>query len=124
MEVTPRQPPPAELSEIEAGIWLSVTNTKPADWFQADTTLLMIGYCKHGSTAMLLDRQIDGFDPGWLATDEGIDRFRKLTDMREKQTRAINALSRSMRLTQQSKYDLKVASTTAKKATSKKPWEG
>ena len=124
VEVTPRQIPPAELSELESGIWLSVVNTKPADWFQADTTQLMIAYCKHTSTAMTLDKQINEFDPAWLADNEGIDRYQKLINMREKQTRAIVTLSRTMRLTQQSRYDAQVAATTNKKTSTKKPWEG
>jgi hypothetical protein len=123
-EVVPRQPPPEVLTELETGIWLSVINTKPADWFQADTTQLMVAYCKHVSTAMLLDKQIAEFEPGWLSDDNGLDRYKQLTDMREKQTRAISALSRSMRLTQQSRYRASVAYVADRKETGrKKPWE-
>lgn len=124
VEVCPRLAPPAELSEYEASVWHSVVNTKPAEWFQADTRQLLIAYCKHCSTALVLDSQLDEFKPQWLADSDGLDRYRKLTDMREKQTRAINALSRSMRLTQQARYDTQKAAVADRKASGKKPWEG
>jgi hypothetical protein len=123
IEVTPRQPPPAELSELEVGIWLSITNTKPADWFQADTEQLLVAYCKHASVAMIIDKQLDEFEPSWLSKDEGLDRYRKLTDLREKQTRVISALSRAMRLTQQSKYGPRKAHSLDMKSGGHRPWE-
>lgn len=124
VELCPRIAPPAELSEFEAAVWVSVVNTKPAEWFQADTKQLLIAYCKHTSTAAILDDQLDAFKPEWLADTEGLDRYRKLTDMREKQTRALTALSRSMRLTQQARYDTQKAAVADRKASGKKPWEG
>lgn len=122
--VQQRMAPPGELSELEASVWNSVVNTKPADWFQDDTRQLLIAYCKHASTAMVLDQAIADFDVKWLADDEGMNRYKSLTDMREKQTRAINALSRSMRMTQQARYDTqKAAVANRKESGAKKPWQ-
>ena len=123
VEPIPRAAPPGELTDYEAAIWSSVVNTKPADWFQADTLPLLKSYCKHVSTAATIDQQIENFDPEWLTTDEGLNRFRILADMREKQSRALTALARSMRLTQQSKYCEKTANTAAKKVAKSRPWE-
>ena len=104
---------------------MSVVNTKPADWFQADTTQLLVAYCKHTTTAMVLDQQIDTYDPKWLVDNDGLERYRKLIGMRDIQTKAINALSRAMRLTQQARYDTQKAAVADRKArASKKPWEG
>ena len=113
---------PACLSEYEILSWNQIVDTKPAEWFTADSHQLLVGLCKHMATAAILDEQINNFDPEWLAEKEGIDRYKALTDMRVKQTNAIVSLSRSMRLTQQSKYDEKKAFTADKKAI-KKPWE-
>jgi len=41
----------------------------------------------------MLDQELAGFAPEWLKDDSGIERYRKLTDMREKQTRAITSLA-------------------------------
>ena len=114
--------PPPDLTEFQASIWARVVNTKPADWFTADTHDLLASYCRHVSTAAVLDQKVDEFRPEWLCDDEGMDRYRKLLDMREKQTRAITSLARSMRLTQQSKWQPVTADRKASKG-GKKPWE-
>ncbi len=119
----PRLPPPAELTEYEAHIWASVVNTKPADWFQADTLPLLLSYCKHVSHASTLDNEIRKFNPEWLRDDDGLRRYKLLTDMRERESRALTALARSMRLSHQSQYRAESAATAKKKA-EKRPWEG
>jgi len=122
----PRAAPPADLDEFEAHVWTAVVNTKPADWFQADTLPLLESYCRHVSHAKTIDREVAKFDPGWLSDDDGLKRYRMLMDMREKESRAITALARSMRLTQQAQYLAPTAGTVARNAKSsgKKPWEG
>ena len=117
--------PPADFTEFEASIWTQVVNTKPADWFGTDTHPLLIAYCKHVATAAVLDRKIAEFEPEWMDSDAGLARYDKLLSAREKQSRAIMALARSMRLTQQSQYDHKTANTANKKSGngSKTPWE-
>ena len=125
IELERRMPPPAELTDYQASIWQQVTATKPADWFQADTNQLLIAYCDHASRKAVLKQQLDTFDPEWLKDEPGMQRYSKLLDMEEKQTRTLSALSRSMRLTQQSRYDHKTAHTTdKKKPTGALPWQG
>jgi hypothetical protein len=116
-----RPEPPEGLTEEQAEVWRSIVATKPADWFERDTHKLLVSYCKHASIASALDREIDTFDPEWLRDKEGLDRYKSLTDMREKHTRALTALSRSMRLTHQSQYRAESAATKQRK--SAKPWE-
>ena len=120
----PRAAPPAELSEFEAHVWASVVNTKPADWFQADTLPLLLSYCKHVSHAATLDREIAEFDPQWLRDEDGLKRYKTLTDMRERESRAQTALARSMRLTQQAQYNAPTAATqNGKVKGGNKPWQ-
>lgn len=113
---------PCDLTEFQTAVWNRVVDTKPSDWFTADTHDLLASYCRHVSTAAVIDQKIDEFRPEWLADDEGMDRYRKLLDMREKQTRAISALARNMRLTQQSKWQPATAHRKSDKG-GKKPWE-
>ena len=121
----PRAAPPGDLSDYEAAIWSAVINTKPADWFQADTLPLLLSYCKHVSTAATIDRELAEFDPKWLRDDDGLKRYKTLTDMRERESRAQTALARSMRLTQQAQYNAPTAATSANKSKqSAKPWQG
>ena len=120
----PRLPPPAELSEFEAHCWTSVVNTKPADWFRADTLPILLSYCKHISCAYTLDKEIAEFDPAWLRDDDGLLRYKRLTDMRDRESRALTALARSMRLTQQSQIHHNTAASQSKKTkVGGKPWE-
>lgn len=123
VEPIPRAAPPADLSDYEAALWASVVATKPADWFQADTLPLLRSYCKHAATATLLDQELEKFDPKWLADDEGLKRFKSLTDMRDRESRALIALGRSMRLTQHAQYHTTAAATASRKAAKSKPWE-
>lgn len=120
----PRLPPPPELSEFEAHVWTATVNTKPADWFQADTLPLLLSYCKHVSQSYTIDAEIAQFDPAWLRDESGLKRYQVLTHMRERESRAMTALARSMRLTQQARWDHQKSNTLAKKAVTKRPWEG
>lgn len=122
----PRLPPPPELNEFEAHVWTATVNTKPSDWFQADTLPLLLSYCKHVSHSYTIDREIAAFEPEWLRTDDGLKRYKVLTDMRERESRALTALARSMRLTQQAQSHPVTAGRQAEKSkgASKRPWEG
>jgi hypothetical protein len=85
---------------------------------------MLAQYCRHKVQADLVAQQLERFDPAWLADEDGLKRYDKLSAMLERETRAINALLRSMRLTQQSVYNAKSAST-ASSSTGKgrKPWQ-
>lgn len=124
VEALPRHAPPESLRAVEAEIWLMVTNALPADWFGRDQLPLLLAYCKHSARAQLLDEQIDAFEPKWLKQDEGLRRYDKLLAMRERETRQITSLARSMRLTQQSRTHKDAAATAAasSKTPSDKPW--
>lgn len=119
-----RPEPPEELSAEQGEVWRSVAATKPADWFQPDTFPLLAAYCRHVASARVLAAAIDGFDPAWLGDADGLDRYKDLLAMRERETRAMTALARSMRLTQQSRYKAETAHTAHQNAGgAKKPWE-
>ena len=126
LELSPRLQPDPELNGYESKVWVSVVDTKPADWFQKDTAHLLKAYCKHCFQASIIDAQLSEFDPSWLADKDGMDRFEKLNRLRDLNTKQINALSRSMRLTQQSQYDAAKAkrhSDLTQPGKEKKPWE-
>lgn len=124
VEIKQRIKPPCDLSQFEASIWMQVVDDKPADWFGGDSVELLKSYCKHVAQANLIDQQLALFDSEWLADKEGLDRFEKLNRLRDLNTKQINALSRSMRLTQQAKYDAaKAARKGGPSPTEKKPWQ-
>jgi hypothetical protein len=100
-----RPMPPAELSHSEKETWNVVTKTKPADWFRKDTHPLLVAFCKHIEAARHIDRLLAGFRdqqqdedvdfPDWLACLD------KMLRARDRESRCLISLARSMRLSQQ-----------------------
>ncbi|WP_430316985.1 hypothetical protein [Pseudomonas sp. p1(2021b)] len=115
-----RLAPSADLTAAQKAVWVSVVNARPADWFGDEHVGLLAQYCRHKVQADLIAQQLEQFDPAWMVDDDGLKRFDKLGSMLERETRAMNALLRSMRLTQQSLVRADKAVTTSK---GKKPWQ-
>ena len=115
-----RLAPPGHMSPAEKGIWVSIVNSRPADWFQPEHEGMLTQYCRHRLNADSIFNQIQEMEQDWLKGDEGLDRYNKLSAMQERETRAMNALMRSMRLTQQSLYR---ADKAVKTQPGRKPWE-
>ena len=120
VEQIPRAAPPGQLSDFEASIWQQVVATKPADWFQADTHPLLVSYCKHVGQMAHVDRLVADCPP--VKDDEDLKRLDMLYKMRDRESRAISGLARSMRLTQQSRYTPQRSATVDSKVAKAKPW--
>jgi hypothetical protein len=98
--------------------------TKPADWFSADTYPLLASYCRHVQTLAHISRRIDAIEIDEASDGESARKYDELLKLREREVRTMNALARSMRLTQQSRYKSETAATAADRVgTGKKPWE-
>ena len=115
-----RLSPPADLTAAQKAVWVSLVNARPADWFGDEHAGMLAQYCRHKVQSDLIAQQLEHFDPAWLVDDEGLKRFDKLGAMLERETRAMNALLRSMRLTQQSLVRADKAVPVNK---GKKPWQ-
>ena len=119
-----RAEPPAELSEAEAAFWRSVVETKPPEWFLPDTHPLLIAYCRARSASEVIAQQIDAFEPAWMETPEGLDRYEKLTKIQCRHAMLLMTLATKMRLAQQSRYTETAANTAAKHGLAgTKPWQ-
>lgn len=114
---------------------MSVVNTRPADYFTADTLPLLRSYVRHCLQASKIDEELAKIsdqpflthvadDPGGTPVYVG-ELFDRLTKMRERESRAITALARSMRLTQQAQVHPKTAGTAQRKGGKPQAvWEG
>lgn len=116
---------PRGLTKFQKAEWEAIVGRMPADWFTRETHGLLVQYVRHAENANKLAGVLDRFPVADLATEDGAERFDKLTKMAEREGRAMSSLATRMRLTQQSRYNAKNASTGADKAGSaaKKPWE-
>ena len=114
-----RPEPPARLSAPERDIWREITAGKPADWFGADNLPLLEHYC----AAILASRQIA--ERLRATSTECLDDYERLISLATKVGGQLATLATKMRLTQQSRYNEKTASTAANRgaAAARKPWE-
>lgn len=99
VEVVPRADAPYELTDEEADIWRAVVNTMPADWFMPANHPNLVQYCRH----IVAARQVAQLIQQELKQKTlNVENFMEFLKRQKEETAAINALSRSMRLTQQS----------------------
>lgn len=115
-----RLAPPVTLTSPEKAVWVRVVNSRPADWFGDHNISDLVQYCRHTVQSDIVAQQIANFDPEWMGDEDGLKRYDKLLAMQERESRAINAAARSLRLTNQSliRADKAVGSSGKRK-----PWE-
>jgi hypothetical protein len=119
-----RPPPPDDLTKEQAELWTIVVNRMPSGWFTRETHELLINYCRRVTTARMLSGLIDTFQSEWLRDEEAVDRFDKLTKLRDREVRAVVMLARSMRLSPSSRYRNETAARAiGKQPAGPAPWE-
>jgi hypothetical protein len=112
-----RPPPPTELTPAQAETWKAIVARMSPDWFPRETHPALVALCRHIDTAGQLATVIDRFELAWLAEEGGVERLDRLLKLRDREHRAIVTLSRSLRLTNQSRYPADKASRLASKPT-------
>lgn len=100
-----RPPAPEHLSETEKVEWRALTGCMPADWFPRETHAALAALCRHTVRSRLLGAQICKAQDCCFGSEDALRFLDKLLAMLERETRAVAALSRSMRLTQQTRTD-------------------
>lgn len=119
-----RPKPPDELTEDQATEWRAVVERMPRDWFPRETQGLLVQYCRHVVRARTLAEQINTIDSAELKGQEGLARYDRLLRMAERESRAMTALGRAMRITQRSRVRAETAGTAAKgPGDGRKPWD-
>lgn len=112
-----RMDPPEYLSESQKQLWRDVVNTKPVDWFGADSAPLLVEYVRAVDMGNLLELQIAAAMAG-----DGTG-MKDLLKMRDTEARRAVTLATKMRLTQQSRYTEKSAATADRKTGLARPWQ-
>lgn len=107
-------PPPAGLTQAERGVWLTIVNGRPADYFGIEHGPLMVEYCRHVCRSHVIAGQLAAIDEDVLATPEGLVRYEKLTGMAAKVAQIIKVLATAMRLTHSAVYSTKAAALAEK----------
>jgi hypothetical protein len=104
----PSSPPP-ELSDAQTKVWLDVVGSFPGDWFTRAASPILTAYCRHVCRARLLELQIAQFEPEWTRADGGLERLDRLLAVAERETRAMTACARALRLTPQTQMHARTA---------------
>jgi hypothetical protein len=81
----------------------------PGDWLARGAYPVLIAYCRHVCRARLLEAQVARFEPEWLKVEGGVARLDKLLGMAERETRAMTACARALRLTPQTQMHPRTA---------------
>ena len=110
---TRRPPPPPDLTDEQSEEWRAVVSVMPVDWFGRETYPLLTAYCRHVCRARWLAAKIDSGGDKLIRADGGVQLLDKLLSAAERESRAMLALARSMRITHQAKYDSRVAARAA-----------
>ena len=95
----PPPPPPADLSPSQAETWRNTMGSLPADYIRRVAFPVLVELCRHVDRSRTFEHMIATFRPEWAQSDEGLARLDKLAAMCERESRAVLACCRSLRLT-------------------------
>jgi len=124
VKIGDRPEPPLSLNPRAEDEWRRVVDRMPSDWFGDETLSLLQAHCEHVSEGEAIQMMIEKVRESAMDDDESYKRYRDLLRDKELQTRAALSCATKLRMTQQSSYNAKSASTAQAKTTGGlKPWQ-
>lgn len=109
---------PSTLSASEKALWERVVDSKPAEWFGADSVPLLIEYVRcAGECDTLHDMVVQALTDG-----DDVPVLKDVMKLRDMASRRLLSIGTKLRLTQQSRYNPGTASTATAKTAARKPW--
>jgi hypothetical protein len=114
---------PVHLSDAEMSVWCQVVNDQPASSFTPTHGPMLEMYCRHVVQSRILADELSNCEPSWLATDDGLKRYKTLLGMHELECRAASSLATRLRITRQAIDQQTVARTLTNQSKGRKPWE-
>ena len=95
---------PKELTAEQAEEWRAIVGRRlPREWITREVQPLLVAYLQHWSTCRFLSKQIDAFNPDWIADPGGFERYSSWLALRARETKALADLA-TIALTNQSRY--------------------
>lgn len=110
---------PSGLSPSQVDLWNAVVSAKPADWFSPENAPILAEYVRACDMCERLSAKIEDT---LAAEDSDVGSVKALLDMRDKESKRVASLGTKLRLTQQSRYTPKAASTAGNRAGRSRPW--
>jgi hypothetical protein len=122
--IAERPPAPLELTAAQKSIWELTVGTEAMDQFKtAALRQLLKDYCRHVATGDFLSAEIDAVPVKCLRDLDQLKRLSRLLSMRDRETKAVADKATKLRLTNQSRYTPRAASTAAQTAGPPRPWD-
>ena len=116
--------PPSELTDAQATVWRDVVGSLPDNWLTRAAHPILIAFCRHTCRARLVEMQIARFEIEWVGVDGGLERLDRLLAVAERETRAITACARALRLTPQAQMHPRTAGRAVSNVPSgPMPWD-
>lgn len=123
-DLTQIPPPPEHITEVQGEVWRMVMASDAGTMIHTEAYPVLVEYCRSIEKADMLAKQIEKFDPNWIADDEGLRRYDKLLSMQDRLSRTITSLGVKLRITPSTRYQ---ANTAARKVgtagSGRKPWD-
>ncbi len=121
----PLPPPPPQLTPAEAEIWKTVVASPAGDMLSPEMAPLLIEYCRATVRSGIIAKQLEAFDPDWLAVDGGLERYDQLLRMADRQAARVASLSVKLRVSPSTRYRADRASVIANRpgAGQCAPWD-
>ena len=117
---TRRIAPPDSLTEREQGVWIDTAGSMPAHWFRPMHKPILASYCRHVAKSEKLASMVSQL----ISEPFDLAELDKLLAMAERETRAMTACARAMRITHQAQIQPRGAgSATANQPKGLAPWE-
>lgn len=115
-----RLAPPHHLPDSQREVWTDIVNSLPAEWFTRKDYPLFMQLVTHIENAGNIQAALSKFPVDKIGDMEYLKTYEKLTAAHERETRAITALYRTFRITQQSEIRADKVRTINDTG---KPWE-
>lgn len=119
----PLPAPPSHLTEQQAEIWRLVIASSGGELIAKEAYPVLVEYCRAVSLSNEIADELHAFLPEWRRTDEGLRRWKTLTQMSKDQGMLIASLSVKLRLSPSTRILPRGAGQKQGSAVKRKPWE-
>jgi hypothetical protein len=117
--------PPSELTDAQAMVWREVVSTLPGDYIGRGAHAVLVAHCRHVCRGRLLELQLRRFEVEWMNVEDGLERFDRMLAMADRETKAITATARALRLSPQQQMHPRTAGRRVNDwpADARRPWD-
>ena len=115
--------PPGQLTPEQGEIWRMVIASRAGDFIDPEAFPVLVEYCRAVVMADQIAEQLAMFDPAWLADDDGLKRWDRLSGMQNRVQGTIASLGGKLCINPSTRVHKDTAGRNAARGAKRKPWE-